>query len=387
MKAPDFKKIAVIGSGRMGPGIAQLAAMAGCSVALIGRRSESLRKAEKKIAWSLEKLAEKNCFPKDAVEETLSRISYLTEFGRAVRESDLIIEAITEDTDTKLRIFHEIDKKAPPHAILSSTTSTIPITELASATRRPGKVVGIHFFNPPQLIKLVEVIPGKEASEETIRAALDFAKFLGKEALICRKDVPAFTVNRILLPILDEAAWTVVRGESSILEIDYAFRTELRLPMGPFELMDFVGIDVVYCAMREVVRRDRGLILFSPLIKKFYEQHFWGRDRGGGFHDHLDLVEQHSVSREVEVSVASILAPAANSIAKLLRAGMASIEEVNKATKLALGFPEGIVTELRSIGLDKIYESLVYKWKAYGCELYRPDEGLKSLFKAAEAKR
>ena len=373
-------KIAVIGSGRMGPGIAQLAAMKGYEVTLWGRRRDSLKKAEERITWSMRKLVKKKIFQENSIKNVLNRINYEIDLKEAVCDADLVVEAVIEDTEVKLRILSQIAMNAPSHALLSSTTSTIPITELAASTDRPEKFIGIHFFNPPQLIELVEITPGKRTSQKTIREAINFAKTLGKQTLLCREDAPAFIVNRILLPILDEAAWMVFRGEATVTCIDSTIKERLKAPMGPFELMDFIGIDVVYHAMKEVMKREQTLITFCPLIKKFYERGFMGKDRGGGFYQHPELIKNPAKAANNAIDIAMLLAPAANSIARILKRRLTSIEEVERAVKTALKYSSGIIRELRSIGFQRIRETLLEKYKAYKCELYLPEENLKEIF-------
>jgi len=384
MNAEKGRKIAVIGSGRMGPGIAQLAAIKGYEVTLWGRRENSLKKAEEKIIWSTKKLVKKKILREDAVKQVLNRINYEINLRKAVCDADLIIEAIIEDTEIKTKMLSQMARDVPSHTIISSTTSTIPISELADAAHRPEKFIGIHFFNPPQLIELVEIIPGKKTSQETLQEAINFATSLGKQILLCKRDVPAFIVNRVLLPILDEAAWIVFRGESTITSIDSTFKERLKAPMGPFELMDFIGIDVVYHAMREVIKRERTLIAFCPLIKKFYENGFMGRDRGGGFYQHPDLIEKSTKNINDSADIASLLAPAANSIARILKMGLISIEEIDRAVKAALKFSTGIIHELRSIGFHRIRESLLKKYKSYNYESYLPEENLIEIFYQGE---
>ena len=185
-----IKEVAVIGAGRMGHGIAQVAAMAGYTVKLMDIDLGALERALNKIRWSLRKLAEKGRIEVGEIEHILARIRTSTEIAEAVKDADLVIECVPEDLETKRMVLAEIDGSSPQHTIISTNTSTIPITELASATSRPNKFIGIHFFNPPQLVELVEIIPGEMTSEETLRIAEEFVRSLDKEVLICKKDLP-----------------------------------------------------------------------------------------------------------------------------------------------------------------------------------------------------
>jgi 3-hydroxybutyryl-CoA dehydrogenase len=182
--------------------------------------------------------------PKDA-EEIMKRIKSMTDVAEAVRDADLVIEAVFEDMDLKKKVFKELDELCPPHTILASNTSTLSITEMASATKRPDKVVGLHFFNPPYTMKLVEVISGKQTSEETRKIANDFAISLEKDTVLV-KDIPGFIVNRILGAALGEAIYLLEEGVASAKDIDKAVVLGLNWPMGPIALADFVGLDVVY---------------------------------------------------------------------------------------------------------------------------------------------
>ena len=378
-----IEKVAVIGAGRMGHGIAQVAAMAGYMVKLMDIDLGALERALNRIRWSLRKLAEKGRIEAGEIERILARIRTSTEIAEAVKDADLVIECVPEDLEIKRKVLAEIDESSPQHAIISTNTSTIPITELASATSRPDKFIGIHFFNPPQLVKLVEIIPGEMTSEETLRIAEEFVRSLDKEVLICKKDLPAFIVNRILLPILDEAAWTVKRGEAEIAEVDSAIKYRVGLPMGPFELMDYIGLDIVYSAMKEVKKRDPRLILLCPLIKEYYGRGWWGRISGRGFYKYLgEGAGRAEVPRELseKVNPLAILAPSANIIVGLMKLGAASLEEIDKATRLALGFPRGILGFFREVGYHRVVEELERKM-AYDPEYYRPDESLEEIFK------
>jgi len=378
-----IKKVTVIGAGRMGHGIAQVAAMAGYMVKLMDIDLGALERALNRIRWSLRKFAEKGRIEAGEIERILARIRTSTEIAEAVKDADLVIECVPEDLEIKRKVLAEIDESSQQHAIISTNTSTMPITELASVTSRPNKFIGIHFFNPPQLVKLVEIIPGEMTSEETLRIAEEFVRSLGKEVLICRKDLPAFIINRILLPILDEAAWIVKRGEAEIAEVDSAIKYRVGLPMGPFELMDYIGLDIVYSAMREVKKRDSRLILLCPLIKEYYGRGWWGRISGRGFYKYLgEGAGRAEVPRKLseKVDPLTILAPSANIIARLVKFGAASLEEIDEATKLALGFPKGIMGFFREVGYHRVVKELERKMR-YDPEYYKPDEHLEEIFK------
>ncbi|MDH5788942.1 MAG: 3-hydroxyacyl-CoA dehydrogenase family protein, partial [Candidatus Bathyarchaeota archaeon] len=196
----EIKKVAVVGAGAMGHGIGQVAAMAGFEVTLRDVNDELLTGAMEKINWSLNKLVQKNRIAEEDAKKTVDRIKLVVPLEEAVKNVDYVIEAIPEKLNLKRQIFSEMDKFAPSHAILASNTSALLITEIAEATNRPDKVVGMHFFNPAQLMRLVEVVMGEKTSEETCNIAVELTKKLGKEPVVCRKDVPGFIANRITIP-------------------------------------------------------------------------------------------------------------------------------------------------------------------------------------------
>lgn len=366
--APEVRVVAVLGAGTMGHGIAQLAAMAGYRVMLLDVEASALQRALERIRWSLGKFAERGALGED-VEEVVARIRTTTDLAEAVGEADFVVEAVPEDLGLKRRVFREADSAAPPHAILSSNTSTLPITELAEATQRPEKVVGTHFFNPPQLMPLVEVVKGRDTSEETLGRAVAWVRSLGKEVVVCRKDVAGFIVNRVLLPLLDEAAWVVRRGEAEVEEVDSAFRYKLAAPMGPFELMDYSGIDVVYGAMKEVKRREPDLILFCPLIEEMYKRGWWGRKAGRGFYVYpTEARKAPEIPEEVGKGFdpLQVLAPAVNSAAKMLSMGVVGEEELEKAVRLGLGLPDGILGVARKLGIGRVIDILREKAERHG---------------------
>ncbi|MCE4628146.1 MAG: 3-hydroxyacyl-CoA dehydrogenase family protein, partial [Desulfurococcales archaeon] len=251
----DIKVITVVGAGTMGHGIAEVAAMAGYKVYLADIKKEILDKALERIRWSLEKLYSKGVL-RETVDAVMSRItpvvnlnpdgSYTEEFANVLKQTDFMIEAIIERLDLKQQLFAFADEHAPPHAILATNTSSLPITEIASATKRPEKVVGMHFFNPPPLMPLVEVIRGEKTSDETVEVTVALAKKFGKQPVVVKKDVPGFIVNRILARFINTACHLVHKGLATIEEVDATVKYVLGLPMGVFELADYSGIDVFY---------------------------------------------------------------------------------------------------------------------------------------------
>jgi 3-hydroxyacyl-CoA dehydrogenase len=283
----EIRKVTVLGAGLMGHGIAQVAAqVAKYEVSLRDVRQEFLDKGMKMIQGSLQKFVDKEKISEEEISETLDRIHPTLDIKEAVADADLIIEAVPENVKVKKSVFVEIEKFAKKDAITASNTSSISITLLASATRRPEKFCGMHFFNPPQLMKLVEVVRGAKTSDETVDAVVEVAKKMGKEPVVVKKDSPGFIVNRILISALNEALYLVWEGVADRDDIDKAVRLGLNWPMGPLALLDHVGLDTTL-AILEVFQRELGDLKYTPcpLLKQMVGAGLLGRKTGKGFYD------------------------------------------------------------------------------------------------------
>ena len=238
-----IKRVAVIGAGTMGSSIAYLCAWTGYDVSVREVNEDLLKRGMKRIREMIADGVNRGKLTPKEAEETMRRVKGTTDLAEAAKEADIVIEAVYEDMVVKKEVFRQLDEACPPHTILSSNTSALSITEMASATKRPDKVIGLHFFNPAYAMKLVEVVMGKQTSEETRRIAIDFAVSLGRETVTAR-DTPGFIVNRVLTAALGEALSLLQEGIASAEDIDKAVRLGLNWPMGPFRLADFVGLDV-----------------------------------------------------------------------------------------------------------------------------------------------
>jgi len=238
-----IKRVAVIGAGTMGSSIAYLCAWTGYDVSVREVNEDLLKRGMKRIREMIADGVNRGKLTPKEAEETMRRVKGTTDLAEAAKEADIVIEAVYEDMVVKKEVFRQLDEACPPHTILSSNTSALSITEMASATKRPDKVIGLHFFNPAYAMKLVEVVMGKQTSEETRRIATDFAVSLGRETVTAR-DTPGFIVNRVLTAALGEALSLLQEGIASAEDIDKAVRLGLNWPMGPFRLADFVGLDV-----------------------------------------------------------------------------------------------------------------------------------------------
>ena len=345
-------RLAVIGAGEMGHGIAELAALHGHEVAMRDVKQELLDRGMERIRWSLGKLVEKNQIRPEQRDEVLARIRVTTDLAQATRDAAIVIEAIFEDLDLKKRVFRELDRAAPKDAILASNTSALPITNMARATKRPHKVVGMHFFNPPMLMPLVEVIRADTTDDTTLEAAVGLAKSLGKTVVVVKKDVPGFITTRVLGPYFEEAAWIHDTERVPIETIDAAMRFRAGFPMGPFELADQVGIDVLHHliknANRPVPRSVQTLIdekKFGRKVDEGYYSYKGGRptlrpEMGSGF----DPIR--------------ILAPMINEAAELVALDVASPAEIDEAMRLGTAFPDGPLAMADKVGVDTVLSAL-----------------------------
>lgn len=279
----EIRKIGVIGAGQMGAGIAQVAAQAGYTVVLRDLEQTFLERGLSSIKRSIGKLLEKGKLDQQAHDAALARITTTTHLSD-LNDCDLVIEAIVEYEPTKLELFRELDALVQPAAILASNTSSIPITRLASATRRPERFIGMHFMNPVPLMELVEVIRGYLTDEDTTQAVLEAARKMGKTPVEVN-DYPGFVSNRILLPMLNEAIQCVMEGVATPEAIDQVMKLGMNHPMGPLTLADFIGLDTCLSIM-EVLHRGLGDDKYrpSPLLRKMVQAGLLGRKSGRGFY-------------------------------------------------------------------------------------------------------
>ena len=373
MTAEKLKKVAIVGSGAMGHGIAELLAMTGYEVAMIDISDELLQKGKEKIKWSLDKFVEKKRIRKEDADAALARISTTTSYEQAGKDIDLAIEAVPENMDLKRKVFSTLDSAAPPNAILASNTSTLSITEMGKATKRPDKVAGMHFFNPPIMMALIEVIKGDSTSQETVNTLAELAKKLGKTPIVVRRDVRGFIVNRVLGAVFNEAFWAYQRKEATMGGIDASVKYTGGFPMGWFELADFVGLDIAY-DVGNILHQAYGerfkpcAEVIDPLIK---EKKF-GQKTGVGFYDWtkgrpripFNLLDEYDVDRSWAVAV--------NEAAWLIHDDAADPADIDTGMKLGTYWPQGPCEYADRTGLDVVLNKLKELHAKYNMEMYKP---------------
>jgi enoyl-CoA hydratase/3-hydroxyacyl-CoA dehydrogenase len=384
METTDRKiqRVAVVGTGLMGHGIAQSFAAKGYHVCLLSRSRESLDMAVQEIEWSLDKFVKKGAISSGEADAALSRITTTTSYEMALADADLVLESVSESMDLKRLVFSKIDEAAPSHAIIATNTSTLSVTELGKATKRPEQTVGMHWFIPPQLTPLIEVIRGGDTSRETLDAIMDVSRKLGKTPILCKKDARGFIVSRILVAMFNEAFWTYSRGEASMIEIDASVRYGGGFPMGWFELVDFVGVDVEY-DVSKILHEAHGeryrprLELTEPLVKAKK----LGRKTGMGFYDwsrgrpalSSELTGRYDVERSWAVAV--------NEAAWMVLEDIAEPESIDLGMKLGTGWPSGPCEYADKQGLDTILDKLEEEYDKYPIGLYKPCPLLKVYVK------
>jgi 3-hydroxybutyryl-CoA dehydrogenase len=281
-----MQKIAVIGSGTMGNGIAHVFAQNGFQVSIIDLSEDALKKAMATIDKNLSRQVEKGTITVDTKSKTLANLSTTTVLKEGIKEVELVVEAATENIDLKLKIFKDLDENTKPGTILASNTSSISITKIASVTKSPANVIGMHFMNPVPIMKLVEVIRGYSTSNETTQTIMELSKKLGKIPVEAN-DYPGFVANRILLPMINEAIYSLYEGVAGVEEIDTVMKLGMAHPMGPLQLADFIGLDICLSILR-VLQDGFGNPKYAPcpLLVNMVQAGTTGVKSGSGFYQY-----------------------------------------------------------------------------------------------------
>ncbi|WP_435360326.1 3-hydroxyacyl-CoA dehydrogenase NAD-binding domain-containing protein [Haloarchaeobius sp. DFWS5] len=379
MELDEVNTITVLGAGNMGHGIAEVAAMAGYDVNLRDINDELVQDGYEKIEWSLNKLAEKEAITQEDADAAFDRITPIVDLEEAVESTDFVVEAIVERMDIKKDVWGDVDEYAPEDAVFATNTSSLSISEIATATDREDQFCGMHFFNPPVRMDLVEVISGANTSEETMDLTADLAEAMGKTPVRVRKDVPGFIVNRILVPLMNEAAWLVHDGTATMEEVDSTTKFDLGLPMGSFELADYVGIDVGYHVLDYMHEALGDRYEPCPLMVEKVEAEEFGQKSGKGFYDYEGDGADVPMDETDDEVKERLLAVLANEVSYLIGDDVASASEIDTAVKLGGRWPKGPAKITDEYGLDKLYSALTSAYEETEHPRYEPFDAFESF--------
>ena len=372
----ELRKVAIMGAGAMGAQLGLLCAEAGLEVKVRDIKEELLEKGRKLIAEHLDRRIKKGRLTEEAKSSALSRMQFVLDMKDAVGEADYVIEAITESMEIKHQLFKEIYEHAPKHTVFGTNTSSFLITEIAVAIPEPERMIGIHFFNPPGTMNLLEIIYGDRTNEETKRVTDELAKTLGRDVVYCLKDSPGFVTTRLLGSVVNECIWAAEWKEASVIEIDAGVKYRLGFPMGMFELMDVLagGAIALQVHVGGYLNDKLGDSYRNPpIIAKMCQDGHLGKDSGRGFYDWSG-----GKTNEIPFKLAKnfdpvrVFAPLVNEAAKLVEKGIMTKEDLDKSMVLGLGYPRGPLRIADSMGLDVIVNEVnrlydLHKEERYQC--------------------
>ncbi len=365
-------KVAVIGCGTMGSGIAQVAATAGCKVHLYDTNHTVLEKSKINLENSLAKLVEKAKIDETEKNRIINNISYATSFAE-LSHSDLVIEAIIENLDIKRKLFSELENYVSPETILASNTSSLSIASIAASCQKPERVIGIHFFNPAPLMQLVEVIPAIQTSDEvlekTVQTITDW-----KKVVAIAKDTPGFIVNRVARPFYSEALRIYEEGKADFATIDWAMKTIGGFRMGPFELMDFIGNDVNYTVTETVFTAFYFDPRYKPSLtqKRLSEAGFFGRKSGRGFYNYNSELPKPTEDIQLgQYIVDRILVMLINEAAEAFFLYIASVKDIDNAMTKGVNYPKGLLAWADEKGINWCVERMDELYNEYHEDRYR----------------
>ncbi|MDZ7689514.1 MAG: 3-hydroxyacyl-CoA dehydrogenase NAD-binding domain-containing protein [Halobacteriales archaeon] len=380
MELDDIDTIAVLGAGAMGHGIAEVAALAGYEVNLRDIKEEFVQSGYEDIEWSLGKLAEQNQISEDEADDALELVTPYVDMEESVGDADFVIEAVPEKMEIKKDVYEEVEEYAPDHAVFATNTSSLSITEISEVTERPEKFCGMHFFNPPIRMQLVEVISGEHTANETLNTTENLAEEFGKTPVRVRKDSPGFIVNRILVPLMNEVCWLVSEDEYDIQTIDSTTKFCMGLPMGAFELGDQVGNDVTYHVLEYMHEVLGDAYEPAPFLEEKIENEEYGKKTGKGFYDYEDGEGADIPSDQIDEELETVLtAVMANEVAKLIGNDVAEAGDIDEAVQLGAAFPKGPAKMADEAGLDTLFETLEERHDKTGSARYEPADEIEEL--------
>jgi enoyl-CoA hydratase/3-hydroxyacyl-CoA dehydrogenase len=372
MSKPEIRKVAVVGAGEMGHGIAQLLAQNGFEVRLLDKYPEALRNARGKIEADLRKLVERQKIGEQEAQAALARIAFSGDMAASVKDADLVIEAVPEILDLKKSIFRELDSEAPLASILASNTSNIKISDLAAATARPDKVVGLHFFNPPTRMKLVEVIPGSKTDPKVVEAVSSLCTKLGRTPVKVAKDSPGFIVNRINAADILLFGLILDKGMAAPEEVD-SFAKAQGLPMGPYELLDFVGIDVANDSLEYFAGALSPEYGKPQVFKRMVKEGKLGRKTGGGFYSWASGRASIPKAEPTDkLAMMDLFSVEINEAVKLIEEGVSTPDDIDKSVMLGMNRPFGPISVAKSFTNAEIRSKLEEMATRFDCPLFAP---------------
>ncbi|MDE1857665.1 MAG: 3-hydroxyacyl-CoA dehydrogenase/enoyl-CoA hydratase family protein [Thaumarchaeota archaeon] len=369
-------KVAVVGAGDMGHGIAELFAVSGYEVTLMDKFPQALEKARGRVSASLARLVERGRLTKEQADAAFGRMRFSGDMKSSVAEASLVVEAVPESKDLKKAVFRELDALAPSEAVLASNTSNIRISDLAAATSHPGRVVGMHFFNPPMVMKLVEVIPGERTDPAVTKRAMEISGKIGRTPVRVLRDTPGFIVNRINAADTLFFCLLLDKGVASPPEIDTYARGQ-GLPMGPYELIDFVGVDIgadslAYFASALSPEYGKG-VTFGRMAKEGR----LGKKTGKGFYDWSSgRADIPTVEPTDKVSIMDIFALEINESVKLVEEGVATPEDIERGVVLGMNRPFGPITVAKDLSNAEVKSKLEELAAKFDCSIFAPTRAI-----------
>jgi enoyl-CoA hydratase/3-hydroxyacyl-CoA dehydrogenase len=368
----DAKRVAVIGAGDMGHGIAELFAVNGYNVALMDKFPQALEKAKVRVGASLDKLVERSKLTKEQADAAGSRIAYSGDLAGAVARADLVVEAVPESLEMKKSVFKEITEHAPANAVLASNTSNIKISELATATSRPERMVGMHFFNPPMVMNLVEVIPGARTDPAVVQEVVELCGRIGRTPVKVLKDSPGFIVNRINAADTLFFCLLLDRGIAKPDEVDNYARSQ-GLPMGPYELLDFVGVDIGADSLAYFSGALSSEYGKGKTFAKMVKEGLLGKKTGRGFYDWSSGKAKIPKSEPTDkVSIMDIFALEINESVKLIEEGVALPEDIERGVVLGMNRPFGPITVAKDLSNAEVKSKLQELATKFDCQIFAP---------------